>query len=368
MTETQAGKSVKLTHGGDIEGYLEEYGSAPLDFSANISPLGLPPGVHDAVIAALDTADAYPDPLCRRLRAALAKHDKVSLDEIVCGNGTADIIFRLGPALKPARALLCAPTFAEYAEGLEAAGCAIERHVLEPADGFAVDDRFIERIVPGIDLVFICQPNNPTGRTCPRETVIEALERCEAIGARLVVDECFVGFLDNPETVSVQALVSERPSLIVLKAFTKLYAMAGIRLGYALCADRAVVQAIQSTGQPWAVSTLAQAAGIAALNEEAYVGELRRLIRDERAFLIDGLSRCGLDANGEANFLFFHTTCTGFPERMRANGVLVRDCSNYPGLEEGWYRVAVRGHEENVRLLATISKVLGETDTEGDRR
>lgn len=351
-----------LAHGGDVRGYVDEYGSAPLDFSANISPLGLPPGVREAVIGALAHADVYPDPLCRDLREALAAMEGVSADEVVCGNGTADILFRLGPALRPKVALLCAPTFVEYEAGLASCGCEIRRHQLDETAGFACDETFLDDITDDVDLVYLCQPNNPTGLTCPRGLIVTALERCEAHGAHLVVDECFVAFLDDPTSISVQRMVTDHSGLIVLKAFTKFFAMAGIRLGYALCSDREVVSAIQTTGQPWAVSSLAQAAGIAALSEHDYTEELRRLIPLQRAYLSDGLAEMGIDSQGEANFLFFHTDVPAFGRRMCEEGILVRDCSNYPGLSDGWYRIAVREQEANDRLLAAMREVLSGAD------
>lgn len=369
MSDTEKGGAARggLVHGGDVEGFVEEYGYAPLDFSANISPLGLPPGVRAAVIGALDIADAYPDPLCRKLREALARVEGVRIGDVVCGNGTADVIYRLACALRPKRTLLCAPTFADYEAGVKSVGSAVDHHVLDQANGFRVTEAFVDRIVRGTEAVFICQPNNPTGLTCSRAVIQAALARCEEVGAHLVIDECFVGFLDDPARVSVQGLLADHPSLIVLKAFTKLYAMAGIRLGYALCTDQDLVASIQHTGQPWAVSSLAQAAGIAALGEGAYVEELRALIVSERAFLIDGLASLGIKAQGEANFLFFHVNVDGFAARMRVHGVLVRDCSNYVGLEAGWYRIAVRGHEENAELLETIGTVLEGACERGER-
>ena len=155
---------MQLVHGGDWAGYRAEFGRDALDFSANVSPLGLPEGVARAITAALPTADRYPDPLCRELRAKLALHEGVPAEQILCGNGAADLIFRLVWARKPRRALVTAPTFAEYATALESVGCTVERFFLREQEDFAVTDAFCAAIRPGVDTVFLCQPNNPTGQ------------------------------------------------------------------------------------------------------------------------------------------------------------------------------------------------------------
>ena len=177
----------QLTHGGDWAGYRAQYGHDALDFSANGSPLGLPQGVANAIAAALPHADRYPDPLCRALRAKLAPHEGIPAESILCSNGAADLIFRLAWAAKPRTALVTAPTFAEYAAALESAGCAVRRHFLQAEVDFAVTDSILSSITPEVDMVFLCQPNNPTGQLTLLPLVERILRRCEACGALLVV-------------------------------------------------------------------------------------------------------------------------------------------------------------------------------------
>ncbi len=358
-----------LVHGGDIEGFFEERGFAPLDYSSNVSPLGLPAPVREAIGASLEKADQYPDPLCRRLRSALSEHDNLPMSMILCGNGSADLIYRLALASRkklgrPPCVLIPAPTFSEYAEAFELVDSEIVRSTLKPENNYRLDDDFLEEIRPGVDCVFVCQPNNPTGLTTPRDVVLKALAACEQMGAHLVVDECFVGFLDEPGAVSVVELVQNHPALIVLKAFTKLYGMAGVRLGYVLSSDKALLERMEKAGQPWAVSSIAQAAGITALGCTDYVSQLRALVQAERPLLQAELAQRGIKAQGEANYLYFELDDAGaLTGKMRDQGVLVRDCSNYPGLHPGCYRIAVRGHEDNLRLLAALDLCLGSNET-----
>ena len=349
-----------LTHGGDWAGYRAEFGRDPLDFSANVSPLGLPGGVAKAITASLATADRYPDPLCRALRAKLAAAEGVPAEWLLCGNGAADLIFRLVLAEKPRTALVTAPAFAEYATALEAAGCTVEQHFLREKNDFAVTDAILDAVHPGTDMVFLCQPNNPTGQLAEPALVEALLRRCEAVGAVLAVDECFLDFLPEGQSLSAKRLLSTSSHLVVLKAFTKLYGMAGVRLGYCLCADEGRLARMQAAGQPWAVSSLAQAAGIAALDETEYVAQVRALIEAQRPVLANGLRALGLRViEGRANYLLFQAP-EALGNALRQKGAVLRGCGNYPGLDAGWYRTAVRTETENRQLLALLAETLPE--------
>ena len=347
-----------LVHGGDWAGYSEEYGAPPLDFSANVSPLGVPQGVRQAIAGAAQTADRYPDPLCRSLCRKLAAHENVPESWLLCGNGAADLIFRAVLAQKPKKALLTAPTFAEYEAALTVCGCRTESYLLREETGFCLDDGFLQAIVPGVDMVFLCEPNNPTGVSSPREFLLRVLERCSRCGALLMLDECFSDFLEEPERHTMKPFLARFPNLVILKAFTKLYAMAGVRLGYALCADGKRMETMRSAGQPWAVSSLAQAAGEAALDETAYVERVRRMVQQERLWMIWQLTGLGLRVvPGEANYLLFQC---GRPlkERLAERGILVRGCGDYPGLDATWYRTAVRLRGENQQLVLALKEAL----------
>ena len=349
---------MELVHGGDWAGYRARFGHDALDFSANVSPLGLPQGVADAIVAALPTADRYPDPLCRELRTALSRAEQLPEPWILCGNGAADLIYRLVWALKPRRALLTAPTFAEYAAALESVGCEVKRKTLHEADDFAVTEAFVQAVNQSIDLVFLCQPNNPTGQITPPELVQRLVRRCADCGAVLVVDECFLDFLQQRDALTAKPLLQAAPNLVILKAFTKLYAMAGVRLGYALCSNTALLAKMQAAGQPWGVSSLAQAAGTAALQETAYADAVRALIADQRPRLAAGLRALGLQViEGSANYLLFRAPET-LGAALQQRGVCLRSCGNYPGLSAGWYRTAVRTAPENEQLLQTMREVL----------
>ena len=338
-------------HGGDWAGYAREYGMRPLDFSASVSPLGMPEGVRRAVIDALADCCAYPDPQCTALRQALGQRLGLPPEEILCGNGASDLIYRLAHALAPGRALVTAPAFSEYEAALLGAGWQVTRLPLDPADFSRLPP------VPPAELLFLCNPNNPTGRTFPKQALLALLERCRREGTLLVMDECFLEFLEDPAAHSLLPELGDG-GLLILRAFTKFYGMAGLRLGYCMSGDRELLARMTLAGPPWPVSHGAQAGGIAALGEEDYALALRELIRAQRPVLIRGLEELGFRViPGEANFLLFRGK-PGLAAELRRKGILIRDCGSMPGLSPGWYRIAVRRPEENQRLLEAVKEVL----------
>ena len=354
---------ISLPHGGDWAGFAAECGALPLDFSASVSPLGLPEGVRDAAAQALREADRYPDPLCRALRRAIAAEEEVEEEMVLCGCGAADLIWRAVWARRPRRALVLAPTFSEYESALRAAGCVGVHSALRREAGFTAGEELLDALTPELDMAFFCQPNNPTGRVLPPALLEAALARCAQAGIFAVVDECFLDFLDHAAAHSAKRYIATQFGLLVVKAFTKLHAMAGLRLGYALCGDQAFLERMRCNGPPWVVSAPAQAAGIAALREQDYVARVRALIRAERPHLAEGLAALGCEViPGEANFLLFRAPVP-LLEPLRKQGILLRGCANFRGLGPQWYRAAVRRPEENQCLLGAIKTVVEETRT-----
>ncbi len=343
------------THGGDIYG-----GNYRLDFSTNLNPLGMPASVARAAAEAAADSARYPDTECRELRAALSGRLGVPGEEIVFGNGAAELIFALAFALRPKRALLCAPGFAEYEAGLRAVGTQIAYYDLPKEDGFRVGKDLLDRIDASCEILFLCNPNNPTGVLIDPALLEQIAARCEETGTRLVLDECFIPLTEDPGARTLTGKLDRYPHLVILRAFTKIYAMAGLRLGYLVTADADLRSRLACVLQPWNVSVPAQAAGTAALRESGYEDKTRKLVAEQRAFLLDGLRRLGFEpVEGQANYLTFFGP-EGLYDRCAAEGVLIRDCSNYRGLSEGWYRIAVRTQAENREMLAVLERLLSQ--------
>ena len=344
----------KHIHGGNIYQYEN-----CLDFSANCNPLGTPEAVKRAARESLSHIQQYPRVDCGPLRKAIGAYEGVDWQKVVCGNGAAELIFSLCRAAKPKRALIPAPTFAEYEQALESVDCRVDHFLLEERTGFALPADFAEAIGEDTDMIFLCNPNNPTGILTGRDRLLEILDVCREKRVLAVVDECFLDFVREPEAYTLKNELDRYRNLLILKAFTKRYAMAGLRLGYGLCADEELLERMEAVTQPWNVSTVAQEAGVAALLETDYVEAGRKLVFEEAGRLKEKLTELGLTVfPSAANYIFFRGP-EGFFEDCVREGILIRDCSNYPGLGAGYYRIAVKLPEENKRLIDAFGKILG---------
>ena len=340
-------------HGGDI------YGGIALDFSANVSPLGTPRSVTDAIERALPELYRYPDPYCRTLVQTISEYEGVPKNFVLCGNGASELIYAYCGAVRPKRAMELAPTFSEYSLALRRTGCEVVHFALKQEENFDLRENFLPILArEKIDALFLCNPNNPTGRLIADDLLEEILRICREKNIALFVDECFLSLSDGANDLT--PFLPDVPQLFILKAFTKSYGMAGLRLGYGLCADKELLQKMSAAAPPWTVSTPAQAAGVAALKNAAFLAENRALIRAERPRLEEELRKLGFwVCPSQVNYILFH----GAPdlhEKLMRRGMAIRNCANFEGLAPGWYRVAVRRREENEQLIAAIKSVAEE--------
>ena len=246
---------MKHIHGGDI--YADNWNEEPLDFSANINPLGMPDSVREAAQQAIAGCLHYPDPFCRALRRAIAA--------------------RLMLTLVPKKILLPAPTFAEYEEAAQLVGSEIVRFPL--GSDLTVTQAYWDAVTPDIDLVVLCNPNNPTGRTAQPELMRRIVQKCAENSVYLIVDECFNDFLLDAEQHSLSGLLEAFPCLILLRAYTKMFAVPGVRFGWCMTADRTVIDGLYRAGQPWNVSVIAQACAEAAAKQNGWRDQTRRNAR-----------------------------------------------------------------------------------------
>lgn len=344
----------KTCHGGDIYG-----DRISLDFSANINPLGTPESVCRAAIDAIGGICSYPDPCCRALIDQISRHENIPPDQIICGNGAAELIYSYCNALKPKCALELAPTFSEYSSAAQSVGCRIERYPLEFKNGFCLSGEFLHTLERGgWDVLFLCNPNNPTGRLIEPGVLHEICGICNIKGIRLFLDECFLDLSSDGGKNSMKPHLQCETNLFILKAFTKTYGMAGLRLGYGLCSDRKLLSTMSRGVQVWNVSSPAQAAGVAALKEHGFAAAAREIIKRERARLSFGLRELGfLVCESDANYILFYSSADIY-DALLGQGILIRDCSNYHCLSAGWYRIAVKNTDDNTRLLNALKRIV----------
>lgn len=400
-------------HGGD-----RYRNHVKLDFSVNTNPLGMPEYVREALQKAVcgpaDLWEWYPDPACGRLRESIASYHHIAKEWILCGNGASELItaavracavYAAGYASKPGeernvwqevrsapRIVLPVPSFTEYERTATASGAECVYHNLNRENGFALTETVLEKLTPDTDMLFLCNPNNPTGSLISEELLRRILKHCRKNNITVLLDECFLELcapesgtlnFDMPEADAAERrfdaqpdkentidsatragkLASEYPNLIVLKAFTKLYAMPGMRLGYCICTDRTLRERIREQLSCWNVSGIAQFAGMTVLDSKKridYISQSKRMIQKERDWLTEELRMPGIKTvPGRANFICFHADPRFYDnlyETLLKKGILIRDCSGFRGMESGWYRIAVRPHEENEELIETIRR------------
>lgn len=346
---------MKKIHGGDIY----SYGDNITDFSSNINPLGLTQGIADAVRESICDIAKYPDVECKKLRKAIAVKENTTYENIICGNGAAEIIFNAVQAIAPKRTVFTAPAFMEYELAADTVNAEKTFYQLKEENQFEIGIDITKLIDENTDMVFICNPNNPTGRCIFADKIKKITEKCKRNNAFIVVDECFMDFADDAEKYSAVNMISDYDNILILKSFTKLYAMPGLRLGYGICGNTELLEKMYCARQPWNVSVVAQAAGIAALNERELPIKTREYIGRERMYIEEGLKRLNIRFfKSEANFILFKSR-PGLDKRLLKFNILIRSCSNYRGLDESYYRIAVKTHIENERLLYALEAVIG---------
>jgi len=322
--------------------------------------LGLPEEVKAAIRDEIEECDKYPDPFCRELVSALSEYENVDEKYLLCSNGAAEIIFRLSLALKPKKALIFAPTFADYEKALHTVECVIEYYLLEEENEFCVMDNFLEKIDKDTDIIIICNPNNPTGQLCRKDFLKKVLDRARENNTFVMVDECFMEFVDEPQDYTVKEFLKYYENLLILKAFTKIFAMPGLRLGYGITSNYELIEKMRLCGQDWSVSNLAQTAGICALKQEKYLAETKQLIKTEKKYLINNLEKMGFVIVGsKANYVFLKANnIAQLEKKLLSKGILIRSCSNYINLNAEFYRVAVKNSTDNKRLIKAIGEVM----------
>ena len=340
-------------HGGDL--YSRKI---LLDFSANINPYGTPQAVKEAVAESVDALRCYPDPYCRSLVRAIGAFEGVAENRVFCGNGAAELIFSCCMALRPQKALVLSPCFSEYETALKVFGAQVDHYLLKEQEDFALTEAFLP-VLNRFDgeMLMLCNPNNPTGQVTDRTLMEKILEICQKKGIFLFIDECFLDLTLGGEDITMKPYLEEYRGLFLLKAFTKSYGMAGLRLGYCLSSNQQLLKTMGSQTQPWNVSIPAQAAGIAALGETEFVKAANDLIHTQRPQMEQALQNLGFRViPSRTNYILFFSP-TELREPLLHKGIQIRSCANYPGLGEGWYRVAVKLPEENRKLMEALGEI-----------
>ncbi len=362
-------------HGGDIYS-----GKVDIDLSINCNPLGMPASFREAYDKAYQSLTAYPDLLSRSLREKIGAYHRVDADRIVCGNGASELIQTLCYAIKPKSGMITAPSFSGYERALSNVGCDIYISELREEEDYLIGEPLIKDIKEKRpDIVFVANPNNPNGRKIDRATGERLIEACRESGSFLVIDECFVELTKEGEGNSLKDMLGTTGGAIggtadratadiadravIIRSFTKAYAIPGIRLGYAICSDKEIASLIANTLPEWNISIPATVMGEKALEEGDYLERGRETVAEGLSYLTAELEARGMKVYpSDTAYILFRlpNKKANLYEKMKARGILIRDCSDYRALGKGYYRIAIRNREINDRFLKILDEVMSD--------
>lgn len=358
-------------HGGNIYKIYREKGTKEiLDYSSNINPYGLPKKFERAVIENLSVLEKYPDPDYVELREEIAKTNKVELKNIIVGNGATEIIFLYMKVLKAKKILIVSPTFGEYERAMKATldDIQVDYFKLEEAENFVLNiEKIKTELQKKYDLLVICNPNNPTGQFLSIKELEKILEKCTEVGTKLFVDEAFVEFVEDWGEKSIIKTGKNKKNLFVLRAFTKFFAIPGLRLGYGICFDDEFMTKMLEKKEPWSVNNIAELAGKILLQDREYIEKTNNWIKIEKKYMYENLKEIeGLKTyKTEINFILvkikneylYKVNAQILREKMLEKGILIRDASNFVYLNDNYFRLAVKDRKNNVRVLEALKEI-----------
>ena len=358
-------------HGGNINHIadhmshivgMQSRNNGILDFSASINPLGYPENVRKVIWENFDVVLHYPDIDCSSLRKYISRKIGHLEEEIIVGNGSTELFYLIPRALRPTKGVVFQPTFSEFTEALKCSHAEVINNSLFEEDEFRFTYREGYFHDKKIEMVFLCNPNNPTGQLIEKAVIVNMARQHPHI--TFVVDEAFIDFVAEPERYSVIREMGVVRNVIVVRSLTKFYGFPGLRIGY-LVAHADFVKKMMEYKEPWSVNTLAQYAAIVAIEDQEFISGSREFMSHERQYLFDELSKIhGLfPYRPTANFIFMKInltdmTSSSLREQMLEYGIAIRDCSNFIGLNNKYFRVAVRTREENTMLVSTLQKIM----------
>lgn len=334
-------------HGGDI--YRNE---VKLDFSVNVNPLGTPESVVAALHRAVERCGNYPDIEAEKLKKAVSESIGIPESYLLFGNGASELLMAAAHGIKPEKTVIPVPSFYGYEYAAKAAGGEILYYEMKQENSFCPETDLNAVLTEDVQLLFLANPNNPVGNLWGREALLNLLQRCQEKGIYVVLDESFMEFCG--ERFSMLTEIETLDCLILLRTFTKIFSIPGVRLGYLICRNPQIRRKIAAQLPEWNLSGFAQEAGCACAGQREFIRETENYIKTERQFLEKGLKEKGFRVFPScANFIMFYSDDALY-EKLLEKGILIRDCRNFRGLRKGFYRIAVKTRKENEILLEAI--------------
>ncbi len=352
-----------VEHGGNIYDFTQEKRDKVLDYSSNINPLNINPSIKKIILKNLDSMNRYPDIKYLDLRKSIGDFNGITYERIVPGNGATEVLFLYCKSEKIKRATIVSPTFGEYERALKTNDIKVDYSYLKEKNKFEIDIKQIIKndIFIDTELVVLCNPNNPTGRFIPLEQIKKLNEELKKRDIKLFIDECFIEFISGWREMSAVNLQDE--NIFILRAFTKYFAIPGLRLGYGISFNKDRIENILEIKEPWSINSFAEVVGREIIKESAFIEKTDKWIESEKKWFYEKLVKVNniLPFKTETNFILIkllNMTSKDFKKEMLKRDVLIRDASNFEGLDDSYIRIAVKTRKNNTKVLNTIMEVI----------
>ena len=357
---------MKDLHGGNIYKFQREGKNDILDYSSNINPLGVPQKFVDIAKESFDKLISYPDPYYIELRKKIAKFNSVdmnNINNIIVGNGATEILFLYIRALKPKKVLILAPCFAEYERALKSVSAKISYFELKESDNFYPNIENLKKEIEtnNYDLLLFCNPNNPTGQFIKLQDIKKIIDICENKSTKIFVDEAFIEFIENWQEKTVSLFKNK--NVFIMRAFTKFFAIPGLRLGYGIGFDEEILDKMWDEKEPWTVNTFANLAGLVMLDDKEYIEKSKNWILEEKKFMYKELSEFQYIKayKTECNFILLkiqNISSASLRDKMIEKNILIRDASNFKFLDYHFVRLAIKDRESNIKVLEALADIM----------
>lgn len=360
--------STQIFHGSDLE-TVAAYYHIPKDsivsYSSNVNPLGISPKFRQAMLDRIDCVSMYPDRDYAELRTAISNYCNAPEDSLLIGSGATELISMFIKGIHPAKSLLVNPTYSEYEREIHLIGGRLDSFALKASQDFKPDvPALCHALTPDYDLLILCNPNNPTGTIFTHEDLIPLLGHCREQNIMVLIDETYVEFVEDIENVTAIPLTSSFENLFVMRGVSKFFAAPGLRLGYGITQNKKVLDYIRETQNPWSVHSIAAFCGGAMFLDKEYIHKTAAFIASERTRLTIALSALsGLYLYpASTNFILLRIEKDGISsadvfEAAIQKGMMIRDCSSFPGLSDNHIRFCFQKPEDNDRLIALLGEL-----------
>ena len=355
-TKSSIRRHIPVIHGGKIPVKNSDHNI--IDFSSNITPLGIPNFVKLIIKKNLDKVQFYPDPKSENVISSLEKYTHLSKSNIIVGNGAIEILYNFCFAFlsKTTKVLIHVPTFQEYETAVKLSNCKIS--YFKSLNLSTNIDSFISQI-PKNGCIFLCNPNNPTGKLLSKKELLSIIIVAKKLKTIVFIDECFIELVPKSNE-SLISYVKKYDNLFILRSLTKSFGLPGLRIGYA-CGSKEIIKILQKIKIPWSVNSLAQDAANAVIKNISHIKKSNLIIQKELKYLEDNISILnGFECiSSSTNFILIKTKndSTKLQTKLLKNKILIRDCKNFRGLDNHYIRIAVKSHKDNVKLVKALEKI-----------